>query len=90
MASSATHLEDWLQAANVLLSADGSVLLADFGVTATLERATNDEAQYANDGASTSSKQHCGYLTRNTFVGTVTFMAPEVMQEIESCALSEC
>ena len=70
----------------MLLSADGSVLLADFGVTATLERASNDEAQYANDGASTSSKQHCGYLTRNTFVGTVTFMAPEVMQEIESCA----
>lgn len=50
---------------------DGTVLLADFGVAAAMER----------DG---SWGQQAG--GRNTFVGTPCWMAPEVMEQAQGCA----
>lgn len=57
-----------VKAGNILVNDDGSVLLADFGVAATLERSTS--WGFAAGG-------------RNTFVGTPCWMAPEVMEQAQ-------
>lgn len=57
-----------VKAGNVLIDQSGQVMLADFGVAATMER-----------GGSWGNQQ----LARNTFVGTPCWMAPEVMEQTQ-------
>jgi len=60
-----------LQAGNILVDTDGTVLLADFGVAASMDRS-----------ASWGHQPNA----RNTFVGTPCWMAPEVMEQTQGCA----
>jgi len=62
---------DCWQAGNILIDKDGTVLLADFGVLSTMER-----------GGTWGNQQ----MSRNTFVGTPCWMAPEVMEQTEGYA----
>ena len=57
-----------VQAGNILINTDGNVVLADFGVAAQMER-----------GGSWGNKN----ISRNTFVGTPCWMAPEVMEQTQ-------
>lgn len=57
-----------MQAGNILIDSTGQVLLADFGVAATMER-----------GGSWGNQP----MARNTFVGTPCWMAPEVMEQTQ-------
>ncbi|KAK9865469.1 hypothetical protein WJX84_005454 [Apatococcus fuscideae] len=57
-----------VKAGNILIDSNGQVLLADFGVTATMER-----------GGSWGNQQQA----RSTFVGTPCWMAPEVMEQAQ-------
>ena len=63
------------QAGNILIDKDGTVLLADFGVATTMER-----------GGTWGNQQ----MSRNTFVGTPCWMAPEVMEQTEGYAHPSC
>ena len=60
-----------MQAGNILVDTDGTVLLADFGVAASMDRS-----------ASWGHQPNA----RNTFVGTPCWMAPEVMEQTQGYA----
>lgn len=65
-----------LKGGNILIGPDGTTWVADFGIAAKAER----------DGGSWGNKKGGG---RNTFAGTICWMAPEIM-EGEKCVRLPC
>lgn len=63
------------QAANVLISADGKVYLADYGVVAPVEHVTGSSS---NGGPERERVRRRHAAVVSTFTGTPAWMAPEV------------
>lgn len=74
------HLNGWLhrdvKAANLLVDDDGTVLLADFGVSSSL-------FQDASSPQLDKMVAKNGVASRKSFVGTPCWMAPEVVERRE-------
>ncbi|KAM0749293.1 kinase-like protein [Meredithblackwellia eburnea MCA 4105] len=72
------HINGWLhrdvKAANMLVDDDGTVLLADFGVSSSLFQDPSN-AQLSN-----AATKNDAFATRKSFVGTPCWMAPEVAE----------
>lgn len=74
------HQNGWLhrdiKAANLLVDDDGTVLLADFGVSSSL-------FQDASSSSLDQTIAKSGTAARKSFVGTPCWMAPEVIERKE-------
>lgn len=68
-----------IKSGNILLHSDGSVLLADFGVSAYLGGGTSSMDR-GRSGKKKPGKKAAP--VRGTFVGTPCWMAPEVMEQM--------
>ncbi|MBW0551158.1 hypothetical protein O181_090873 [Austropuccinia psidii MF-1] len=85
------HSNGWIhrdiKAANLLVNHDGTVLLADFGISVGLNLDSNDFSPFPSDsnliGSCPSFEDRAMIRKRSSFVGTVMFMAPEIVLQSE-------